>query len=118
MQSVGDMFISSEPVLHISHSDDDLFFTGFTFDEVNTLEKEDFFQDFVAMSFDPHGNTTVLDMMRSMSYLPGIGLGRRQHEPSEFMAIPDHGVPLRLGFIPIEADYRYMVRLRKERVRT
>ncbi|RVW68045.1 hypothetical protein CK203_065042 [Vitis vinifera] len=115
VQSVGDMFISSEPVLHISHSDDDLFFTGFTFDEVNTLEKEDFFQDFVAMSFDPHGNTTVLDMMRSMSYLPGIGLGRRQHEPSEFMAIPDHGVPLRLGFIPIEADYRYMVRLRKER---
>ena len=118
MQSVGDMFISSEPVLHISHSDDDLFLTGFTFDEVNTLEKEDFFQDFVAMSFDPHGSTAVLDMMRSMSYLPANGLGRRQHGPSEFMAIPDHGVPLGLGFIPIEADYRYMVRLRKERVRT
>ena len=118
MQSVGDMFISSEPVLHISHNDDNLFLTGFTFDEVNTLEKEDFFQDFVAMSFDPHGNTTVLDMMRSMSYLPGIGLGRRQHGPSEFTAIPDHSVPLGLGFIPIEADYRYIVRLRKERVRT
>ena len=118
MQSVGDMFISSKLVLHISHSDDDLFMTGFTFDEVQTLEMEDFCRDFVAMSFDPHGSTAVLDMMRSMSYLPANGLGRRQHGPSEFMAIPDHGVPLGLGFIPIEADYRYMVRLRKERVRT
>ena len=34
MQSVGDMFISAEPVLQISHSDDDLFLIGFTFDEV------------------------------------------------------------------------------------
>ena len=42
VQSVGNMFISSEPVLEISHNDDDLFFTGFTFDEVQTLEMEDF----------------------------------------------------------------------------
>ena len=42
MQFMGDMFISSEPVLQISHNDDDLFFTGFTFDEVQTLEMEDF----------------------------------------------------------------------------
>ena len=33
------------------------------------------------------------------------------------MAILDHDVPFELEFIPIEADYRYMVRLRKERVR-
>ena len=59
----------------------------------------------------------VLDMMRSMSYLPGMGLGRRQHGPSEFMAIPDHDVPFEPGFIPIEADYRYMARLLKEMVR-
>ena len=59
----------------------------------------------------------VLDMMRSMSYLPGIGLGRRQHGPSEFMAILDHDVPFGLGFIPIEVDYRYMARLCKGRVR-
>ena len=56
-------------------------------------------------------------MMRSMSYLPGIGLGRRQHEPNEFMAILDHNVPFGLGFIPTEVDYQYMARLRKERVR-
>ena len=58
----------------------------------------------------------VLDMMRSMSYLPGMGLGRRQHGPSEFMAILDHDVSFEPGFIPIEADYRYMARLRKKRV--
>ncbi|RVW73736.1 Transposon Ty3-G Gag-Pol polyprotein [Vitis vinifera] len=107
----------AEPVLEISHTDDDLFLTGFTFDEVQTVEIEDFCRDFVAMSFDRHGSTVVLDIMRSMSYLPGMGLGRRQHGPSEFIAIPDHDVPFGLGFIPTEADYLYMARLRKERVR-
>ncbi|RVW78015.1 Retrovirus-related Pol polyprotein from transposon 17.6 [Vitis vinifera] len=90
VQSAGDMFISTEPVLQISHSDDDLLLTGFTFDEVQTLELEDFCRDFVAMSFDQHSSTVVLDIMRSMSYLPGMGLGRRQHGPSEFITIPDH----------------------------
>ena len=117
MQSIGDMFASSELVLQISHSEDDLFFTGFTFDEMQTLEIEDFFQDFMAMSFDQHDNTVVLDMMRNMSYLPRMGLGRRQHGLNEFIAIPDHDVPFRLRFIPTEADCRYMARLCKERVR-
>ena len=71
----------------------------------------------MAMSFDQHGSTVVLDMMMSMFYLPSMGLGRRQHRPNEFMAIPDHDVPFGLGFIPTEADYLYMARLRKERVR-
>ena len=47
-----DMFASSEPVLQISHSEDDLFLTGFTFDEIQTLEIEDFCRDFIGMSFD------------------------------------------------------------------
>ena len=117
VQSVGDMFISAEPVLEISHADDDLFLTGFTFDEVQTLEMEDFCRDFVALSFDQHSSTVVLDIMRSMSYLPGMGLGRRQHGPREFVTFPDRDVPFGLGFIPTEADYRYMARLRRERVR-
>ena len=33
------------------------------------------------------------------------------------MAIPNHDVPFGLGFIPTEVDYRYMARLRKERVK-
>ena len=37
VQSAGDMFIYAESVLH-----DDLFMIGFTFDEVQTLEIEDF----------------------------------------------------------------------------
>ncbi|WKA00099.1 hypothetical protein VitviT2T_018489 [Vitis vinifera] len=116
VQSIGDMFISAEPVLEISHVDDDLFLTRFTFDEVQTLEMEDFCRDFVVMSFDQHNSTVVLDIMRSMSYIPGMGLGRRQHWPSVFMVFPDHDVPFRFGFIPTEADYRYMARLRRERV--
>ena len=42
VQSAGDMFISAEPVLQISHSDDDLLLTGFTFDEVQLLSWETF----------------------------------------------------------------------------
>ena len=64
-----------ELVLQINHSEDDLFFTRFTFDEVQTLEIEDFCKDFVAMSFDQYIRTMILDMMRNMSFLPGMGLG-------------------------------------------
>ena len=90
---------------------------GFTFDEVQTLEIQDFCRDFLAMSFDWHNNTMVLDMMRGMTFLPGMGLRRRQQRPNEFIVVIDHDTTFGLGFIPIEADYRYMVRLRKERVR-
>ena len=78
---------------------------------------EDFCRDFVAISFDQHSSTTVLNIMRSMSYILDMGLGQRQHGPSEFMAFSDHDVPFGLGFIPIEADYRYMAQLRKEMVK-
>ena len=59
----------------------------------------------MAMSFDQHDSMVVLNKMRSMSYLPSMGLGQRQHGPNEFMAIPDHDVPFRLGFIPTKVDY-------------
>ena len=93
------------------------FFIGFTFDEVQTLEIEDFCKDFVVMSFDHHGSTVVLDLMRIMSFLSGMGSGRRQHGLSEFIVVVDHDVPFGLWFIPIEFDYRYMARLCKEIVR-
>ncbi|RVW67594.1 Retrovirus-related Pol polyprotein from transposon 17.6 [Vitis vinifera] len=117
VRSTRDIFTSSELVLQISHSEDDLLLTGFTFDEIQTLEIEDFCRDFVAMSFDQHSSTVVLDMMRGMTFLPGMGLGRRQQGPSEFIAAIDHDTTFGLGFIPTEADYRHMTRLRKERVR-
>ena len=56
-------------------------------------------------------------MMRSMRFLPGMGLGRRLHGPSEFIVVVDHDVPFRLGFILTKVDYRYMARLHKEKVR-
>ena len=46
------MFSSSKPVLQISYSEDDLFLTRFTFDEIQTLEIEDFCRDFIGMSCD------------------------------------------------------------------
>ena len=68
MQSVGDMFISAEPKLQFSHSDDYLLLIGFIFDEVQTLEMEDFCRDFVAMSFDRNGSTMVLDIVLSSQH--------------------------------------------------
>ena len=117
VQSTRDMISSSEPVLQINHSDDDFFLTGFTFDEVQTLEIQDFCRDFMAMSFDQHSSILVLDMMRGMSFLPGFGLGRRQHGSSEFVTSIDHETPYGLGFTPSEDDVCYMARLRRDRVR-
>ena len=68
------MLTSFESVLQINHSEDDLFLTWFTFDEVQTLEVEDFCIYLVVVSFDQHRSMVVLDMMRGMSFLPSIGL--------------------------------------------
>ena len=78
IQSDKDVVTSSKLVLHISHSEDDLHLTGFTFDEVQVVSLEDDNKDLVPMSFDQHSSTLVLSMMRGMSYMPGLGLGRRQ----------------------------------------
>ena len=69
------------------------------------MEAEQFCRDHVALPFDEHGSTVVLDMMRSMSFLPSLGLGCRQHDFGDFIAIVDHDTPFGLGFVPTEADY-------------
>ena len=106
IQSSRYTYFTLEQVLEISHGDDDLFLSGFTFDEIQTIEVEQFCRDHVALPFDDHGSTMVLDMMRSMSFLPGLGLWRHQHGSGEFIAIVDHDTLFDLGFIPTEADYR------------
>ena len=75
IQSDRDIITSSEPVLHINHSENDLHLTGFTFDEVQVVSLENGSRDKVPMSFYQHSSTLVLSMMRGMSYLPGMGLG-------------------------------------------
>ena len=92
--------------------------TGFAFDEVQIVEPWDFFRDSVSMSFDQHSSTVVLDMMRSMLYMSGLGLGRRQHGRSEFIIVLDHDPPFGLGFVPVEVNFRCMAQLRQERVRS
>ena len=71
----------------------------------------------VPMSFDQHSSTLVLNMMRGMSYMPGLGLGRRQQGPREFTITVDHDISYGLGYIPTADDARHMARLRRERVR-
>ena len=75
-QSERDVVTSFEPLLHISHNEDDLHLTWFTFDEVQVVSLEDNNKDLLPMSFDRHNITLVLSMMRGMSYMHGLGLGR------------------------------------------
>ena len=103
-----DVVTSFKPVLHISHNEDDLHLIGFTFNEVQVVSLEDDNGDLVPMSFDQHNSTLVLSMMRGMSYMLGLGLGRHQKGPREFTFIVDHGIPYGLGYIPIEDDARHM----------
>ena len=97
LQSDTDVTTSSEPVLQISHSENDLHLTGFVFDEVQVVSLEDDDRDMVPMSFDQHSSTLVLKMMRGMSYMPGLGLGRRQQGPHEFTITVDHDISYGLG---------------------
>ncbi|RVX22733.1 hypothetical protein CK203_008487 [Vitis vinifera] len=85
--------------------------------KVQVVSLEDGSRDMVPMSFDQHSSTLVLSMMRGMSYLPGMGLGRHQQGPREFTFTVDHDMPYGLGYIPTEADARYMSQLRRDRVR-
>ena len=117
IQSDTDVTTSSEPVLQISHSENDLHLTGFVFDEVQVVSLEDDDRDMVPMSFDQHSSTLVLNMMRGMSYMPGLGLGRRKQGPREFTITVDHDISYGLGYIPTADDARHMARLRRERVR-
>ena len=112
IQSDKDVVTSFELVLEISHSEDDLHFTGFALDEVQVVSLEDDNRDMVPMSFDQHNCTLLLSMMKGMFYMPGLGLGRRQQGPHEFAFTIDHDIPYGLGYTPFEDDARHMAMLR------
>ena len=103
-------------MLHISHNEDDLHLTEFTFDKVQVVSLEDDGGDLVPMSFDQHNNTLVLSMMRGVSYMPGLVLCRRQQGSLEFIFTVDHDIPYGLGYTPTEDDACHMARLRRDRV--
>ena len=117
IQSNKDVVTSFKPVLQISHSEDDLHLIEFVFDEVQVVSLEDDNRDMVPMSFDQHNNTLVLSMMRGMSYMPGLGLGRHQQGPREFTITVDHDMPYGLGYTSSEDDARHMAMQRRDRVR-
>ena len=70
----------------------------------------------MAFPFDEHGSIVVLDMMRSMYFLPDWGLGHRQYGSREFIVTVDDDTPFGLGFVSIEVDYKYMALLYKEKL--
>ena len=117
IQSDKDVVTSFEPMLQISHSEDDLHLTGFVFYEVQVVSLEDDNRDMVPMSFDQHSSTLVLSMMRGVSYMLGLGLGRHQQGPREFTITVDHDMSYRLGYTPFEDDARHMAMLHRDRVR-
>ena len=104
IQSDRDVVTSFKPMLQISHSENDLHLTGFTFDEVQVVSLEDDNRDMVPMSFDQYSGTLVLSMMRGMSYMPGLGSGHRQQGSCEFAFTVDHDIPHGLGYTPSEED--------------
>ena len=118
ISSTSGAYLTSKIVLEISHRGDDFLMTGFAFDEVQTMEPGDFVSDSVPMSFDQHSNPVVLDMMKSMSYMPGLGLGCCQHGRSEFITVLDHDPPFGFGFVPVEADFQCKAQVCQERVRS
>ena len=99
-------------MLQISHSEDDLHLTGFTFDEVQVVCLEDDDIDMVPMSFDQHNSTLVLSMMKGMSYMPVLELGHHQKGLREFAFTTDHDIPYGLGYTHYEDDARHMAWLR------
>ena len=64
--------LTSKTILEISHGSGDLLLIEFTFDEVQAVELGDFVKDLVPMSFDQHSSQIILDMIRSMSYMPYV----------------------------------------------
>ena len=116
IQSNKDVVTSSEPVLHISHSEDYLHLIEFTFDEVQVVSLEDESRDLVPMYFDLHNNTLVLSMMRGMSYMLGLGLSLHQQGLHEFTFMVDHDIPYGLSYILIEDDAHHMAQLGRDRV--
>ena len=106
IQSNKDVITFSETVLQISHSEDDLHLTGLFFYKVQVISLEDDDRDMVPMSFNQHNNTLVLGMMKGMSYMHSLGLGRRQQGPHEFAFTLDHDIPYGLGYTPSEGDAR------------
>ena len=65
------------PVLEIQPEPSFLPLSRFDFDTIQFIEVGDQ-PEYVPMPFDSDGNTVVANMLRRMSYFPGLGIGRKQ----------------------------------------
>ena len=78
---------------------------------------EESHKDHIHFPFDRHSGIIVLSLMKDMFYLLGLGLERRQHGISEFIATVSHDTTFDLGYTPTKVDYQYMAYLHKQRLR-
>ena len=78
------------------------------------MELGGFVRDSVPLSFNQHSSPIILDMTRSMSYMPSLGVGHHQHSRGEFISVLDHDPPFGLGFIPSETNFLCMAQLYKD----
>ncbi|KAI8571800.1 hypothetical protein RHMOL_Rhmol01G0147200 [Rhododendron molle] len=80
-------------ILGIMHSEEDVDFRGFSFDTSGLALAINVDDDFI-ISF------VALDIMRRMSYMPGLGLGNNQQGVPEFPTLPPSEGRFGLGYVP------------------
>ena len=109
VKSIGDVISSFEPILQISHSDDDFFLHDSHLMKYRPLRF--YISIEISWPWPCHliSITIPLFMMRGMSFLPSFGLGRHQHVSSKFMTTIDQDTHFGLGFTPLEDDIHYIV---------
>ncbi|RVW39396.1 hypothetical protein CK203_099488 [Vitis vinifera] len=84
IQSSGDIYSTSEPVLEISHGDNKLFLTSFTFDEIQTVEHGS--GEFIAtVDHDTHFGLGFVPIKADYRYM---ALLRNERLRARFLHIP------------------------------
>ncbi|KAH7836661.1 hypothetical protein Vadar_004049 [Vaccinium darrowii] len=85
------------PVLEIIHGEEDVALGGFSFDTAGAVLTIKMDEDFSVSS-------TVIEMMRKMAYMPGLGLGRNNQGIAEFPDFPMNNHRFSLGYQPNENE--------------
>ncbi|MCR2847795.1 hypothetical protein KN825_14270 [Weizmannia coagulans] len=105
----------AQPILEISPSPEESDLAGFSFEEPQILEVGEISRDRLSIDFARCSGPAVMQMMRRMQYMPGLGLGRRQQGRTHGDFDQDSDIVFGLGFIPTPGDRQYMLDIRRQR---
>lgn len=81
------------PILEIIHGEEDVTLGGFSFDTVDDVHTIKIDEDFMISS-------VAVKMMKKMSYMPGMGLGRDNQGVPEFPKFRANNGRFGLGYVP------------------